>query len=77
MEHTAIRLSISAAHQLPGHQSGRDRLISALHGDAHSPVKVAGRWDADTFVTTEILDVFDEDEDCWASEYGFEPTQVA
>ncbi len=65
----AKTLTLSDPRDLPGHERGRQALVTALHGE-HCAVKVTGRWEHDTFIATRIEDVYDDDEGCWASEYG-------
>ncbi len=62
-------LTLDDPRDLPGHERGRQALITALHGE-HCAVKVTGCYRDDTFVVSCIEDVYDGDEGCWASEYG-------
>src|SRR5436305_13967819 len=70
-ETTVQTLILDHALDLPGHEHGRQALLNALHGE-NLPVKVTGEYRRDTFVVTTIEDVYDADEDCWASEHGSE-----
>lgn len=56
---------MSGAINLPGHQAGRQRLVSALGGDESTPVKVEGHWEFSTLVVERIVDVMDAEGRYW------------